>query len=77
MGKSLTPQDIARLEVLSILQAHIKKGAYRDRFGPESKEFTEMKRQELTTIYDALADDWGFFRLDINLRLEEEITCSE
>jgi len=69
--KSLTPQDIARLEVLSILQAHIKKGAYRDRFGPESKEFTEMKRQELATIYDDLADDWGF------LHLEEEITCSE
>ena len=67
MGKSLTPQDIARLEVLSILQAHIENGAYRDRFGPESKEFTEMKRQELATIYNDLADDWGF------LHLEEEI----
>tara|TARA_R100000900_G_scaffold126164_1_gene100718 strand:+ start:272 stop:481 length:210 start_codon:yes stop_codon:yes gene_type:complete len=67
--KSFLPQDIARLEVLDILQAHIKKGAYRDRFGPESKEFTETKRRELAIIYDDLADDWGF------IHLEEEITC--
>ena len=70
MRKSLTPQDIARLEVLSILQAHIEKGAYRDRFGPESKEFTEIKRQELATIYNDLADDWGFLHLEKEAQIE-------
>ena len=58
--KSLSPQDIARLELLDILEAHIEKGAYRDRFGPEEKDFTEMKRRELTVIFNDLADQWGY-----------------
>jgi|TARA_R100000479_G_C6306042_1_gene172153 hypothetical protein len=58
--KSFSPQDIARQEVLDILQAHTEKGAYRDRFGPEEKDFTEMKRRELAIILNDLADQWGY-----------------
>jgi len=58
--KSFSPQDIARQEVLDILQAHIEKGAYQNRFGPEEKEFTEMKRRELAIILNDLADQWGY-----------------
>ena len=58
--KSFLPQGIARLELLDILGAHIKKGAYRPRFGPEEKEFTEMKRRELVIIHNDLADQWGY-----------------
>ena len=64
MRKSFSPQDIARLEVLDILQAHIEKGAYRDRFGPESKEFTEMKRRELRSILYDLEEEFGFTHLE-------------
>ncbi len=49
----MSPRDIARQEVLDILQAHIETGADQNRFGPESKEFTKMKRRELAIIlYD-------------------------
>tara|TARA_R100000900_G_scaffold75908_1_gene59606 strand:- start:714 stop:911 length:198 start_codon:yes stop_codon:yes gene_type:complete len=58
--KSFSTQDIARLELLDILGAHIEKGAYKARFGPEEKEFTEMKRRELTIIFNDLADQWGY-----------------
>ena len=55
--KSFSAQDIARLELLDILGAHIEKGAYK---GTEEKEFTEMKRRELTIIFNDLADQWGY-----------------
>ena len=59
--KSFSPQDI---EVLDILEAHIEKGAHRDRFGPEEKEFTEIKLRELTKVFNDLADQWGYIGLD-------------
>lgn len=55
----MSPRDIAREEVLDIVQAHIEKGAYQNRFGPESKEFTKMKRRELAIILYDLEEKFG------------------
>tara|TARA_E500000331_G_scaffold348690_1_gene390681 strand:- start:1563 stop:1778 length:216 start_codon:yes stop_codon:yes gene_type:complete len=62
--KSFTPLDIAQAEVLDLIAFHVEMGeAGQPRYGPESKEFTEIKRQELTTIHNNLADQWGWKRL--------------
>ena len=60
-----SPREIAREEVLDIVQAHIEKGAYQNRFGPESKEFTEMKRQELRIILYDLEELFGLSLIHI------------
>ena len=62
--KGFLPQGIARLELLDILEAHIEKGAYQARFGPEERAFTQMKRRELRIIYNDLADQWGYTSKD-------------
>ena len=54
-----SPRDIAREEILDIVQAHIEKGAYKNRFGLESKDFTEMKRRELRFILYDLEELFG------------------
>lgn len=69
MGKEYSPQDIAKAEVLDIIRAHIERGASRPRFGPETHEFTEMKRRELRSILYDLEEDFGF------IHLQKEITC--
>ena len=61
--KALSPSDIAKAEVLDIIRAHIQEGTHRPRFGPESKEFTEMKRRELASILYNLEEDFGFMNL--------------
>lgn len=54
-----SPREIAREEILDIVQAHIEKGAYQNRFGLESKDFTEMKRRELRFILYDLEELFG------------------
>lgn len=62
---SFSPLDIAQAEVLDLIEFHIEMGEAREpRFGPESKEFTEIKRQELTIIYNNLANQWGWKNLE-------------
>lgn len=64
MGKSLSPQDIAKAEVLDLIKDHINMGEFQPRFGPESKEFTEMKRRELRSILYDLEEEFGFTHLE-------------
>ena len=61
--KAVSPSDIAKAEVLDIIRAHIEEGARRPRFGPESKEFTEIKRRKLASILYDLEEDFGFTHL--------------
>lgn len=62
---SFSPLDIAQAEVLDLIKSHIEMGEAREpRYGPESKEFTEIKRQELITIHDNLADQWDMKRYE-------------
>lgn len=58
-----TPRNIARAEVLDVIESHIEMCEFTPRFGPESKEFTAMKRNFLRTIHNELADQWGFERI--------------
>ena len=56
-----SPRDIAREEVLSLIGSHIATCESREpRFGPESKEFTEMKRRELAIILYDLEEEFGY-----------------